>query len=34
MIYQIFKCPICEENMPQYKDETEYDKTMYRCKPD
>jgi hypothetical protein len=42
MIYQVFRCPVCGEVMPQYKDEkeedsnndTEYDKTMYRCKTD
>jgi hypothetical protein len=42
LVYQTFRCPICGEAMPEYKDEkeddsnndTEYDKTMYRCKED
>ena len=42
MEYQRFICPVCGENMPEYKDsveddtenETKYDKTMYHCKKD
>lgn len=42
MQYQTFRCPICGEVMPEYHDEkeedtannTDYDKTQYRCKTD
>ncbi len=42
MSYQTYKCPVCGETMPEYKNEeeddssndTKYDKTIYRCKAD